>query len=270
MKNRISVMEVIGRVIAYALAVTAFTVGVLAQDATTQTVRHGGPSYQTEVKNGKVVYVEGNDLVLKLQNGRVEHVIVPDTDEFLIGGSRLSVHELKPGTTLNQIITTTTTPRYVNTVRTLKGKVWHVSAPTSVIVSLPDGTHHRYMVPSHAKFTVNGQPKTVFDLRKGMTFEATIITDEPQTVVASSKTTFGREPAPVTPPVFGVLLVQPVQRQAPPSLSTQPEPPVTVASAELPDVLPKTASALPLVGLAGTLFAAIGMALMTLRKKQTA
>jgi len=270
MKNRISVMEVIGRVIAYALAVTAFTVGVLAQDATTQTVRHGGPSYQTEVKNGKVVYVEGNDLVLKLEDGRVEHVIVPDTDEFLISGKRLNVHQLKPGTTLNQLITTTTTPRHVKTVRTLKGKVWHVNAPSSVIVSLPDGTNHRYLVPSHAKFTVNGQPKTVFDLRKGMTFEATIITDEPQTLVASSKTTFGREPAPVLPPVFGVLLVQPVQQQATASVPTESEQSVTVASAELPEMLPKTASALPLVAVFGTLALAVSMVLATLRKRQTA
>jgi len=270
MKIRSSVPGLIARILTYALAATAFAVGVFAQDVTNQTVRHGTPSYQTEVKNAKVVYVEGNDLVLKLENGRVEHMIVPDTDEFLISGKKLSVHELNPGTTLTQVITTSTTPRYVKTVRVLKGKVWHVMAPHSVIVSLPDGSNHRYSVPSHAKFIVNGQEKTVFDLRKGMSFEATIVTDEPQTVVASSKTTFGRVPTPATPPLYGVLLIQPVQPAAVTASVPEQQTPVTVATAELPAVLPKTGSTLPWMAVLGGLALALGMTLATVRTKLTA
>ena len=168
------------------------------------------------------------------------------------------------------MITTSTTPRYVKTVRVLKGKVWHVMAPHSVIVSLPDGSNHRYAVPSHAKFTVNGQAKTVFDLRKGMSFEATIVTDEPQTVVASSKTTFGRAPAPATPPLYGVLLIQPVQSAAVTARVPEQQTPVTVASAELPSVLPKTGSALPWIAVLGALALAMGMTLATVRRKLTA
>jgi hypothetical protein len=41
-----------------------------------------------------------------------------------------------------------------------------------------------YRIPSHAKFTINGEKKTAFDLRKGMSFEATIITGDTETVVA--------------------------------------------------------------------------------------
>ena len=62
--------------------------------------------------------------------------------------------------------------RYVNTVRTIEGKVWHANSPASVIVSLPDGTNQIYKVPSHAKFTVNGEPKSVFELKRGMNFKA--------------------------------------------------------------------------------------------------
>jgi LPXTG-motif cell wall-anchored protein len=270
MKIRSSIPGLIARILTYALVATAFSVGVLAQDVTNETVRHGTPSYQTEVKNAKVVYVEGNDLVLKLENGRVEHMIVPDTDEFLISGKKLSVRELKPGTTLTQLITTSTTPRYVKTVRVLKGKVWHVMAPHSVIVSLPDGSNHRYSVPSHAKFIVNGEEKTVFDLRKGMSFQATIVTDEPQTVLASSKTTFGRAPAPATPPLYGVLLIQPVQATAATPSVSEAQPPITVASVELPSELPKTGSALPWLAVLGALATAMGMTLATLRRKLTA
>ena len=36
-----------------------------------------GPS-ETSVRNTEVVYVSGNDLVIKLEDGRVEHMVVAD------------------------------------------------------------------------------------------------------------------------------------------------------------------------------------------------
>src|SRR5271163_3890949 len=102
-----------------------------AQDSTVTTVQHGPSSFDTQVKNAEVVYVEGNDLVLKLENGRLEHLVVLNNDRFTIDGKQVSVHELVPGTKLTQTITTTTTPRYVNSVRTLGGKVFHVNPPLS-------------------------------------------------------------------------------------------------------------------------------------------
>jgi hypothetical protein len=244
-----------------ALGALAFGIGVAstwAQDTTTTAVRRGDPTLETKVKNAEIVYVEGNDLVLKLNNGKVEHLIVPSDEKFTIDGKEFTVNELKAGTKLTQTITTTTTPRNVNTVRTLKGKVWHVNAPGSVIVSLPDHTNQLYKVPSHATFTVNGQKKTVFDLKKGMKFEATIVTDEPQTVVEYSKSTVGAAPIPVTPPLLGVLLFQ----KATP-------PPTEVASnvtTEQVDRLPNTASPMPIFGLLGLLSIASSLGLGAVRK----
>jgi hypothetical protein len=205
------------------------------------------------VRNAEVVYIEGNDLVLKLENGRVEHMIVPSNEKFTIDGREVTVGTLKAGTKLTQTITTTTTPRYVNTVRVLKGKVWHVNAPGSVILSLPDGTNQIYKVPSHAMFTIDGQKKTVFDLKKGMKLEATIVTDEPQTVVELSKSNVGQAPVPtpVTPALLGVLLIQ----RAEPA----PEEVASNVTAEHVDTLPSTASNVPLAGLLGLL--SIGSAL---------
>jgi hypothetical protein len=262
-----------GRLIAkaflYGAGFAAFFVGAIAQDTTKTTVTHHGSQYQTKVRNATVVYVEGNDLVLKLEDGKIEHIVVPDSEEFVINGRNVSVRALVPGTRLTQTITTTTTPRYVNTVRVLEGKVWHVNAPSSVIVSLPDGTNHRYSVPKHAKFTVNGQPKTVFDLRKGMSFKATIITDEPQTVVAENRTIVGQTPIPAAPPMGGVLLVRPVGGLviAPKAQNTPAPEPLTIAKSEQPaTVLPKTGSMLPLAGLLGVLSIATSLALVTIRK----
>jgi sortase A len=218
-----------------------------AQDSTVTTITHGEPSFETKVKNAEIVYVEGNDLVLKLENGRVEHLIVPDSDKFTIDGRELSVNELVPGTKLTQTLITSTTPRYVNSVRTIEGKVWHVNAPNSLILTLPDNKNQVFNVPSHAKFTIDGKEKTVFDLKKGMKINATIVTDEEHTVVEQTKLAYGNAPQISTPREVGVLLFLPMQH-----------PESTLATAEQPaDTLPETGSSLPLIGLLGTL--AVGM-----------
>jgi hypothetical protein len=248
----------LGRALAGAFALAMATAGARGQDTSVTTIQHGAPSFETQVRNAEVIYVEGNDLVLKLENGRVEHLVVPDSDKFTIDGQEVSVHELVRGTTLTQTITTSTTPRYVNTVRTIEGKVWHVNPPKSVIVRLPDNTHQVYTVPNHAKFIVNGQPKTVFDLRKGMNIQATIVTDDTHTVIEQSKAVTGEAPIPqALPQEVGVLLF---------FSTAQPAAPVDAEETELASTLPKTASLLPLAGLLGVLAVGLSVGLGTIRQ----
>jgi len=52
-----------------ALALTLAAAGAWAQDTTSTAIRHGEPSITTDARNASVVYVEGNNLVLKLENG---------------------------------------------------------------------------------------------------------------------------------------------------------------------------------------------------------
>lgn len=251
MSNPRNVKRMFGLGVTGIFVIATAVMGAKAQDTSSVTVRHGDSSYDTTVRNAEVVYVEGNDLVLKLEDGKVEHLVVPNSDRFTVDGKEVSVHGLAPGTKLTTTITTTTTPRYVSTVRTIEGKVWHVNAPSSVIVRLPDGTNQVYKVPSHATFNVEGQPKTVFDLRKGMNFKATIATDETHTVMEQSKAVVGQTPRLAMPQISGVLLF------------FQPAPaPEYVASAEDPvaaETLPETGSHLPLLGGLGAL--SIGLAL---------
>jgi hypothetical protein len=239
-------------------------IGVSAQDSTSKTVRHGPAQYDTTVKNAEVVYVEGNDLVLRVDNGKIEHLVVPDTDRFTIDGKELTVQELKVGTKLTQTITTTTAPRYVTTVRTLEGKVWHVNAPTSVVLTLPEGRNHIYRIPNHAQFTINGEKKTAFDLRKGMSFEATIITDDTETVIERSKSVVGQAPPPASPLEVGVLLVE--QPLSTPDLSASANQPTSSGEEQIPSMLPKTGTHLPLVGLLGALTVAMSFGLTAFRK----
>ena len=65
-----------------------------------------GPSeYATSVRNTEVVYVSGNGLVIKLEDGRVEHMVVPDSDKFHIDGRQVSGYDLKLGTKLTETMT---------------------------------------------------------------------------------------------------------------------------------------------------------------------
>jgi hypothetical protein len=261
--NVIAQSTVVGAIVALIFAMAPAAAS--AQDTTSSSFRHGTPTIETSVRNAQVVYVEGNDLVLKLESGKLEHLNVPDSDRFTIDGKDVSVKDLKAGTRLTQTITTTTTPRYVNTVRTIEGKVWHVNAPNTVIVSLPGGSNQYFNVPRDAKFIVNGREKSVFDLRKGMKFNATIVTDETQSIVASSKSVVGQTPAPQIPQLLGVLLFQ----RPSPALTPAPTPAGTVTAEQAWVRLPQTASPLPLIGLLGLLALAGSLGLKLARCKST-
>jgi len=247
-----------------ALILVSSPLRATAQDTTSTRVQPGTPTLETSVRNAQVVYVEGNDLVLKLEDGKVEHLRVPDSDVFTIDGRNVGVGDLKPGTRITQTITTTTTPHYVNSVRTIKGKVWHVNAPSSVIVSLPDGKNHIFRVPSHAKFFVNGQPREVRDLRTGMSFEATIVTDDSHTVVSQNKTVVGEAPPPPLPRLVGVMLFPALTAELSPE--AMPVGTVTAEHAWAQATLPQTASPLPLMGLFGLIAIALFLGLRLTRK----
>jgi hypothetical protein len=222
------------------------------QDTTVKTVNPSGPATtSTEVKSGEVVYVAGNQLVVKMQDGSVRDFTVPEDFKFDVDGKSLTVHELTPGMKLTSTITTTTEPKTVQTVRTIKGKVWHVNAPSSVILTLDDNTNKQYMVPKGQMFESNGESRDVFHLRKGMVITATVITETPVVTQSTARNVTGSappppaEPAPETPPVVGALLIEvPMPAKAAPS-----EAPAQTEVAEAK--LPNTASSAPLIAFLG-------------------
>jgi LPXTG-motif cell wall-anchored protein len=200
------------------------------------------------MKSGTVVYVSGNELMVKMDDtGAVQHFTVPDNVTADVGGQQLNVHQLKPGMHLTRTITTKTVPETIKTVRTIDGKVWYVNPPTTLILTLPDNTNKEYKVPVGQKFMINGKEQSVFHLKKGMNVSATVVTEEPTTVVSQSRAVSGTAPPPPPPPAqpmpetVGVLLVE----------SPNPAPQPTEAAAAAPKSLPKTGSEWPLIGLLG-------------------
>jgi hypothetical protein len=253
------------------IAFIAFVSAMLAQDTSKTESKLGAASKKAQVERGEVVYVSGNELVVKMQDGEVRHFNVPDSARATVEGKELSVHELKPGMKLERTITTTTTPRTVTTVRTIQGKVFNVSPPNSVILTLPDGTNKQYKIPKNQKFTIGGEEgKSAFELRKGMNIVATVMTEVPETLVAEQRRTTGSAPPPPpTPPLEGALLIEaPAPASVPSSVAAAPAPPAPAAAAPEPPPakLPSTASGMPLIGLLGLLCSSLSIGIRLMRR----
>jgi hypothetical protein len=243
-----------GGLVCFTLALSA-----MVQDTSHTTTSSGPATQQTQVRSGEVVYVSGNDLVVKTDDGQVKHIKVPEGAKATVDGQQVSIGDLKPGMKLQQTITTTSTPETVKTVRTIKGQVVRVQAPVSVVLKLPDGSNKFYKIPKGQKFDINGKETDAFGLKKGMNVTATAITERPDTMIAQTRTTTGEMPAPpsppVTPPQEGALLIE----------EEVPAPTQVAQAEQQPTALPQTAGDLPLIGLVGSLALGLGLKLKSIR-----
>jgi hypothetical protein len=85
-------------------------VAMLAQDTTKTQTATGAASKSVQVDRGEVVYVSGNELVVKMESGEIRHFPnVPESARATVDGKQLSIHELQPGMKLQRTITTTGT-----------------------------------------------------------------------------------------------------------------------------------------------------------------
>lgn len=100
------------------------------------------------------------------------------------------------------------------TLRTVNGKVWRVNAP-HLILSFPEGENKAYTVPDGIVFHIDGEDKTVFDLRKGMNISATVLTVEPLQSVSMHPVVTGQAPPRPEVTFEGPMPIEP-DRDAPP------------------------------------------------------
>jgi hypothetical protein len=251
--NSATVWTRVWLVLAVGVMCFAFALSMSAQVKTETSTTAGTAAHQVTVERGEVVLVNGNDLVVKMDDGSIRHFPnVPESARVNVQGRELGIHDLKPGMKLERTLTVTTTPQVITTVKTVTGKVWHVSPPTSVILTLEDGTNQQFKIPKGQMFTVDGQQVDAFGLKKGMKISATKIVEEPVTVVEHERQLTGSMPPPPPPPPADAPILIAVAEPAP----------APAAPAELP----KTGSVLPLIGLLGSLSFLSSLGLGVIRK----
>jgi len=247
------------------IACVTLTIQANSQVQTETTSTTGQSTKEVKVERAQVVYVNGNDLVVKMEDGTIRHFPnVPDSARVTVDGKELGIHDLRNGMTLQRTITTTTTPKVITTTQNVTGTVWNIQPPNTITLRLEDGTNQIFKIPKNQKFNVDGQMTDAWGLRKGMRVTATKVVEEPITQVEQARKLTGQMPPPPAPPPADVpiLVVLAVPR-------TPQAPQTTAASAEAtppPTVLPKTGSGLPFIGALGFLSLLSGFGIRGLRK----
>jgi hypothetical protein len=246
--------------IGVAITFATLSLTLNAQVKTQTSTSTGTPTVTTSVERGEVVFVQGNHLIVKMDNGSLrDFPHVPESARVSVDGKQLGIHDLKPGMKLERTITTTTTPKTITTVQTVSGKVWRVNPPRSVTLSLDDNTNQTFDIPEDQKFNVNGQMVDAWGLKKGMAITATKVVEQPTTDVQRQEYVSGSMP----------------QQQASASVPTPPPPPpdqpillavvVPAPRPATPAALPHTGSIFPLIGLLGFVSLAAALGLKKLR-----
>lgn len=244
----------VSRVLLVAAVSIAFATSMSSQVKTQSSTTSGQATHEVTVERGEVVLVRGNDLFVKMDDGTLRHFPnVPESARVSVGGQQLGIHDLRPGMKLTRTITVTSTPKTVTTVQTVTGKVWHINPPSTVVLTLEDGTNQQFKIPQGQKFNVDGRETDAWGLKKGMRVSATKVVEVPEVHVQQTQQVSGKlPPPPVTPP----------PADAPILIAAAGPAPVLATPAELP----KTGSLLPLIGLLGSFSLLSSMGLGLIRK----
>lgn len=214
----------------------------------------------TETIKFTVVSVDGNRVVVNEQGGAKEYT-VPEDFRFSVGGSQISVRELKPGMTGTATITTTTTVKPMSTTEVRQAEVIQASG-SSIIVRGQNGFQmftEGDVEKRGIHIMKDGKPVRFSDLSTGDRLTATIITPgEPQVLTEREVQARLAEPPPAAV----------AQAQAPPPAATPAAAPSAVAT-EIPTA-EATGSALMTVGIIGAIVLLAGAVWMFTRRRQGA
>jgi LPXTG-motif cell wall-anchored protein len=210
----------------------------------------------------EIVHVSGNNVVF-LMDGKAVQREMPADFRVMVDGKPVPVSELVPGQKVQVERITKVTPiqaKHIVTVR--NGEVVRVAGQT--LVYREDNKNKEVKVPKDFFFMVDGKKTAVQNLTPGMKITATIVKDVPQPakveqkLAAASTAPKKEEPKPAAPAVAPAPAA-PAPAAAAPAPAPEPAKPAKK--------LPKTGSPLPLVGLSGGLFLALGAGLSALRRR---
>ncbi len=233
----------------------------------------------SETKKFQVISVEGNVLVVRLPEGTREMAIADDF-RFNVDGKMLSVHELKPGMAGTATITTKTTVTPVTVTEVKNGTVLQ-NVGTAIIVRTDEGVKmfsQSDIDKRGIKIMRDGKPAEISDFRANDRLTATIVTSKPprvmtdrevQATLAKSGGASGAgTPAAAAASPSGAGAAAPSGAAKSGAASSGAATSGAAPSGGAARTLPKTASPMPLVGLAGlaSLIAGLGL---TVRRRRT-
>jgi hypothetical protein len=163
------------RSVLLALALTVLGAGAATAQSQVQT---------TDELNFEVLSVDGNNLVVRDQNGTRE-VNVPEDFRFTVDGKPMSVHELKAGMKGTATVTTTMSFRPVYVTEIKKGTVVR-QIGSSVHVRTDEGVRKfkkSEIDERGIKVYMDGKPVRITDLEEGDQLTAMIVTAaEPEVI----------------------------------------------------------------------------------------
>jgi len=197
--------------------------------------------------SGVVETVAGNKVVLRQADGLHEYN-VPDGFKFQLAGREAGVSEIKPGMTVDAVVTDRITTRQVTTTTIQSGTVAQV-APGGIVVKDQNNEFKSYNFKDAAGndiyFIRDGKEVSLRNVKVGDRLSGTFVSTLPAQQV-SQRTAVARATEPPPPAA----------------------PPVAMAAAEPPAKMPKTASPLPLIGLLALGCAGIALALRAVRSSR--
>jgi LPXTG-motif cell wall-anchored protein len=202
-----------------------------------------------EIKAGTVLHVYGNNLVVKMLDGTVKEFDVPEGFTFDIDGKQVPVRDLKPGTKLASVVTTTETPHEVEVTEFKSGTVLKV-AGTTLMVRMADGEVRRLSnVSRDQRFEVDGKQLRVEELREGMKLRAKIVSTHSVVITDQDRMVAGTAPQAPRPAAKARPAAAPASPAAAPAA-----------------MLPHTGSSTPLAGLLGMMLLLIGAGIAVIRR----
>jgi len=190
--------------------------------------RAGGPEAAI---GATVVYVSGNDLLIKATDGRLLNYSVPAGYQFTIASGKVVLKDLKAGAVLTGPVATGSEPLVIGHIAAVKAKVYVARPPDTVTLILSDGSQD-FVVPTGTMFAVNGASVPLSGLKRNDEVEVTLL--------------MAGKGDGSTPALKGALLV------------------------EKSEDLPQAGSLLPALVLAGFGMVLLGMVMMFVTRKRKA
>lgn len=199
-------------------------------------------------RSGTVIAKYDGKIAVKMDDGTTKELTPAPGKNIMANGVPTGYADLKLGTVLTADFVATTKTVPVTTTEIKDGTLVKIFPAAFIAFTQTEGYQH-YAVPKSFRFLVDGKETELSSLREGMKLTATIVSVETKTLTEAEVKNVGGALAAALAP------------------APAPEPAPAPAPAAEPQ-LPKTATQLPLLALAGALSLLSGLGLRLSRRNR--